>query len=109
MTNRIQSKILAIEDQSRVIFYTLAVCVLVGIGLYLSLLAGTFMGGVERQELTRQTEILHTSIQELEAKYLAINNKIDIDYAKAQGFVAVNNTEYLTVKSDANSNLTLNR
>ena len=111
MTNKIQNKIYAIEDQSRTIFFTLATGVVLSIGLYLFLLTGTFMGGVERQELSRQASLLRGQIQDLESRYVTLNNKIDVDFAKNQGFVAVNNanTEYIALNSSADKSLTLNR
>jgi hypothetical protein len=111
MTNKIQNKIYAIEEQGRTIFFSLSSCVVLALGLYIFLLAGTFMGGVERQELVRQANLLHSQVQELESKYMSLNNMIDVEYAKTRGFVAVNNanTEYVALNSDSDSSLTLNR
>ncbi len=109
MTNNIQNKIYAIEDQSRPIFFTLTTGVIVGFCIYLLLLAGTFMGGVERQELARQANVLHSQIQTLEAKYMSLNNNIDANFAASQGFVSVNSTEYISLNSAQTPGLTLNR
>jgi hypothetical protein len=111
MTKAIQNKIDIIGNNNRVVFITVVSCLFLCFSAYMFFVGGAFLGGIERQEISRQFEITSNSVHSLETEYLALRNSINDEYVKSQGFVAVaeNNTKYISLANDNTSGvLTLN-
>ncbi|MFZ2038823.1 MAG: hypothetical protein WAV11_02710 [Minisyncoccia bacterium] len=109
MTKIIENKINILETNSNVFFATLICCIAICFSTYMFFLGSAFLGGVERQEISRQFEITNNAVHSLETQYLALRNSVNEEYVKSQGFVSAseNKTRYISL-SEASTALTLN-
>lgn len=54
---------------------------------------------VSRQSITKQIGLINTQVNELESKYLVLDNSITMSVALARGFVPTEVTAFITTKS----------
>lgn len=108
MTNAIKNKILNIEYSERKAFWCLVSLVIAFFGFYVYFVNSAIINVVERQKTEREIASVNSRVSNLESSYLALNDKISIDYAFSMGFVKVEKEKYVHRKT-LSANLSLNK
>ncbi|KKU26202.1 MAG: hypothetical protein UX39_C0011G0016 [Candidatus Magasanikbacteria bacterium GW2011_GWA2_46_17] len=81
------------------IFWSLAVGLVVVLGLYLYFLSNTIYTAVVRQQTEKAIAVLEESIGGLESSYLNLKNTVTIEVARDKGFTDIFATQYISRKS----------
>ncbi|MDO8482701.1 MAG: hypothetical protein Q7S86_02695 [bacterium] len=81
------------------IFWFLAVCLTIVLGLYIYFLSDTVYNAVLRQQTEKSIAVLEESIGGLESDYQNLKNTITIDLAQDKGFTDIIATQYISRKS----------
>ena len=95
-----------IQDRGN-IFWSLAVGVIITLGLYAYFLSSTVYTTVLRQQAEKSIATLEGNAGTLEANYLTVKNTVTIELAHSKGFKDIVVTQYISRKSLAKS-LSLN-
>ena len=95
MVERIKNEI---QDRGN-IFWSLAVAIIIMLGLYLYFLSNTVYTTVLRQQAEKSIAFLEGSASTLESNYLNIKNTVTIELARARGFKDILSTQYISRKS----------
>lgn len=103
MVERIKNEI---QDRGN-IFWSLVVCVIITLGLYLYFLSSTVYTIVLRQQTEKSIATLEGNAGTLESNYLNIKNTVTIEFARSKGFKDIIATQYISRKS-LGTNLSLN-
>lgn len=95
MVERIKNEI---QDSAN-IFWSLAVGLVVVLGLYLYFLGNTVHTAFLRQQTEKSIVALEESAGNLESNYLNLKNAVTIEFARARGFKDIVATQYISKKS----------
>lgn len=88
------------EIQNRAnIFWSLALGLVVMLGLYLYFLSNTIHTAFLRQQTEKSIATLEESAGNLESNYLNLKNAITTELAQAKGFKDITVTQYISRKS----------
>jgi hypothetical protein len=98
------TKILSIDNRARM-FWSLALVVVLSLGVYVYAVLATVHYTVLRERLALQGESLSERVSELEFEKIALKNDVNIEKALGYGFAEVKNPIYI---SRTESALTLN-
>lgn len=104
---RTQAKQINIFERS--MFATLVFVILILILLYGYFISKSIVNVVVREEISRDAIAIGSSISELEFKYIAHKNSINIEFAKSAGYKELANKSYVTRKSLATNWIILER
>lgn len=99
MTKIIKNKILSIGYSERKAFWYLVLTAVLLSGFYIYFVNGAIMNVVERQKIEKQIASINSRVSDLESSYLALNDKINVDYAMSIGFVKVAKEKYVYRKA----------
>lgn len=56
------------------------------------------MNGIESQALVKQIDLVKGEVEQIEYKYLALKNTINVDYASQVGFTRAVNTHFVSLQ-----------
>lgn len=99
MTKIIKNKILSIGYSERKAFWYLVLIAVFFSGFYIYFVNGAIMNVVERQKIEKEIASINSRVSDLESSYLALNDKITVDYAMSIGFVKVAKEKYVYRKA----------
>ena len=86
MTKQIQNQIEKINMSRKAGVYTLLVALICAFGLYCFFIGSSISNVVAREKIQAESGNLNAKIASIEASYMDMKNKIDIEFANANGF-----------------------
>lgn len=109
MTDAINKRIKTIEGQEANFFWLLFSGLVIGLILYSVFLIQIIMNGAESQALVKQIDLAKSEVEQIEYKYLALKNTINIDYASKLGFTQGASTLFVSLQPASNVAVNLNQ
>ena len=93
---------LNINNLKKKLFWFLTVSLFFSIIFYTYLVNQTVLNIVERENIQDEITTLNSKISELEFRYIALKNNINLEYAHSLGFVNVKNVKFASRKLSGN-------
>lgn len=79
------------------------------IGFYGYFISKSIVNVIVREEIGKDAIAINSEISELESRYIALKDVINIEFAKQAGFENLSNKHFVTRKSFAKNNIALNQ
>ncbi|HJO89713.1 MAG: hypothetical protein QGH85_00370 [Candidatus Pacebacteria bacterium] len=89
-------------------FVVLVFIILILFGLYLYFISKSIVNVIVREEINSDVAAVSSTISELETRYIAHKEAIDIEFAKSAGFKILKEKKFVAKKSLARKGTALN-
>jgi hypothetical protein len=96
MQNRLHIRSIAVHNFEEKMFFALAVCIALTLGLYFYFISATILRVVDRTGALAEAKVLDTKISELESEYMSRGAGIDLPSAKTLGYEEVAKIDYVS-------------